>query len=76
MFPFWLFIGVVTILLGLLNRRLLRLIGLKPLVEVNTCGAENADITFWYGSHKDRIAIEKVIGSDTFFGIPYNLQNR
>ncbi len=45
-------------------------------VEVNACGAENADITFWYGSHKDRIAIEKVIGSDTFFGIPYNLQNR
>ena len=45
-------------------------------VEVNACGPENADITFWYGSHKDRIAIETLIGSDTFFGIPYNLQNR
>lgn len=45
-------------------------------VDVNTCGAENADITFWYGSHQDRIAIEEVIGSDTFFGIPYNLHNR
>jgi hypothetical protein len=45
-------------------------------IEVNTCGRGNADITFWYGSHKDRISIEDMIGSDTFFGIPYNLQNR
>jgi hypothetical protein len=45
-------------------------------IEVNTCGTGNADITFWYGSHKDRIAIENIIGSDTFFGVPYNLQNR
>ena len=36
MFPFWLFIGVITILLGLLNRRLLRLIGLKPMSEIFT----------------------------------------
>jgi hypothetical protein len=33
MFPFWLFIGVITILFGLLNRRLLQLIVLKPLSE-------------------------------------------
>ena len=33
MFPFWLFFGAVTILLGLLNRRLLQLIALKPLSE-------------------------------------------
>jgi len=45
-------------------------------IEVNTCGAGNADITFWYGSHQDRIVIEQIIGGDTFFGIPYNLQNR
>ena len=45
-------------------------------IEVNTCGTGNADITFWYGSHKDRISIENIIGSDTFFGVPYNLQNR
>jgi hypothetical protein len=44
-------------------------------IEVNACSAENADITFWYGSHQDRLAIEKVMRSDTFFGIPYNLQN-
>ena len=46
-------------------------------VEVNPCGAgQNADITFWYASHKDRLAIEQIIGSDTFFGVPYNLNNR
>jgi len=45
-------------------------------IEVNTCGTGNADITFWYGSHKDRMSIENIIGSDTFFGVPYNLQNR
>lgn len=46
-------------------------------VDVNTCGAgQNADITFWYATHKDRIAIEQIIGSDTFFGVPYNLNNR
>jgi hypothetical protein len=45
-------------------------------IEVNTCGTGNADITFWYGSHKDRMAIENIIGSDKFYGVPYNLQNR
>lgn len=45
-------------------------------VDVNICGAENADVTFWYGSHQDRIVIEQLIGGDTFFGVPYNLQNR
>ena len=44
-------------------------------IEVNACGTGNADITFRYPSHKDRIAIENIIGSDTFFGVPYNLQN-
>jgi hypothetical protein len=29
-------------------------------VEVNACGAENADLTFWYGSHNDRIAIDRL----------------
>ena len=46
-------------------------------VDVNTCASgRNADITFWYASHKDRIAIEQIIGSDKFFGVPYNLNNR
>jgi len=45
-------------------------------VDVNPCSAGNADVTFWYGSHQDRIVIEQIIGADTFFGVPYNLQNR
>ena len=46
-------------------------------VEVHTCGAgQNADITFWYATRKDRIAIERIIDGDTFFGVPYNLNNR
>ncbi len=46
-------------------------------VDVNTCGVgQHADITFWYATHQDRIAIERIIGSDTFFGVPYNLNNR
>jgi len=45
-------------------------------VDVNPCDAGNADVTFWYGSHQDRIVIEQIIGADTFFGVPYNLQNR
>lgn len=45
-------------------------------VDVNTCDAGHADLTFWYGSHQDRIVIEQMIGADTFFGVPYNLQNR
>lgn len=45
-------------------------------IEVNTCGTGNAEITFWYGSHQDRLVIEQIIGGDTFIGVPYNLQNR
>lgn len=35
-----------------------------------------ADIVIWYGSHLDRVKIEKIINNETFFGIPYRLQNR
>ena len=36
MFPFWLFLGIVTILVGIFNRQMLRLLGLKPMSEVLT----------------------------------------
>ena len=36
MFPFWLFFGIVTILVGIFNRQMLRLLGLKPMSEVLT----------------------------------------
>lgn len=44
-------------------------------IDSTTCSGK-ADILFWYGSHQDRVTIEDIIGGDTFFGIPYRLQNR
>lgn len=46
-------------------------------VEIDsiTC-AGKADLVIWYGTHQQRVAIEKMIGRETFFGIPYRLQNR
>ena len=35
-----------------------------------------ADILFWYGTHKDRLLIEDIITDETFYGIPYRLENR
>jgi hypothetical protein len=34
-----------------------------------------ADVVISYASHQDRLAIEKIIGGDTFFGVPYRLRN-
>jgi len=34
-----------------------------------------ADIVISYASHQDRMAIEEIIGGDTFFGVPYRLRN-
>jgi hypothetical protein len=36
MFPVWLILGTVTILAGIFNRQMLRLLGLKPMSEVIT----------------------------------------
>ncbi len=44
-------------------------------VDTYTCSGK-ADLLIWYASHQQRLAIEKIIGGDTFFGIPYRLQNR
>jgi len=44
-------------------------------VDSSTCTGR-ADLVIWYASHQNRLEIEKIIGSDTFFGIPYRLQNR
>lgn len=48
-------------------------IGVK--IDTATCPGK-ADILFWYGSHQDRLLIEDIIASDTFYGMPYRLQNR
>jgi Holliday junction resolvasome RuvABC endonuclease subunit len=44
-------------------------------IDTFTCPGQ-ADLMIWYASHQDRLAIEEIIGSDTFFGVPYRLQNR
>lgn len=36
MFPFWIIVGSLVILLGIFNAQMLRLLGLKPLSEVFT----------------------------------------
>lgn len=46
-------------------------------VEINaSVCAGKADIVIWYASHQNRLAIEKILDSDTFHGVPYRLQNR
>ena len=44
-------------------------------IDAVTCEGK-ADLLIWYGTHPQRIAIEEIIGGETFFGIPYRLQNR
>jgi hypothetical protein len=44
-------------------------------VDSWTCRGK-ADLLIWYASHQDRLAIEKIIAGDTFFGVPYRLENR
>ena len=34
MFPFWLIFGIVTILVGIFNKQMLRILGYKPMSEV------------------------------------------
>jgi hypothetical protein len=44
-------------------------------IDTYTCHGK-ADLLIWYASHQQRLAIEKIIPGETFFGIPYRLQNR
>lgn len=41
----------------------------------NCENTSKGDIEIMYSARRDRILIEKIINSDTFFGIPYNLTN-
>ena len=46
-------------------------------VEMDTSACSGkADILFWYGTHEDRVLIEDILAGDTFYGIPYRLENR
>jgi hypothetical protein len=44
-------------------------------IDLATCPGK-ADLLIWYASHNDREAIEQMLMADTFFGVPYRLQNR
>ncbi len=44
-------------------------------IDSTTCPGR-ADLLIWYASHEDRLEIEKIIGDDTFFGVPYRLRNQ
>jgi hypothetical protein len=44
-------------------------------VDATTCPGK-ADLLIWYASHQDRLAIEGLLGADSFFGTPVRLQNR
>jgi hypothetical protein len=44
-------------------------------IDPSTCPGK-ADLVIWYASHLNRLAIEEIIAGETFFGIPYRLQNR
>jgi hypothetical protein len=44
-------------------------------MDTHTCPGR-ADILFWYGTHQDRLLIESILADETFYGIPYRLENR
>lgn len=44
-------------------------------IDSTTC-PDKADLYIWYASHANRLEIEKIIGDDTFFGVPYRLRNQ
>jgi hypothetical protein len=44
-------------------------------MDASTCPGK-ADLLFWYGTHKERLLVEEIIPGETFYGIPYRLENR
>ena len=46
-------------------------------VEIDTsiCPGK-ADLLIWYATHQNRLDIKAIIDRDTFFGIPYRMNNR
>ena len=43
-------------------------------IDTWTCPGK-ADLIIWYATHQNRLEIEKIISHDTFFGVPYRLEN-
>lgn len=46
----------------------------KVEIDTYTCPGR-ADLVIWYPSHANRMAIEGLIGGNTFFGVPCRLRN-
>lgn len=44
-------------------------------IETTACPGK-ADLVIWFASHQDRLEIERIISNDTFYGVPFRLQNR
>jgi hypothetical protein len=44
-------------------------------IDTSTCPGK-ADLVIWYATHQNRLAIKAIIDGNTFFGIPYRLNNR
>jgi hypothetical protein len=44
-------------------------------IDTSTCPGK-ADLLIWYASHQNRLDIEEIIAGETFYGVPYRLQNR
>jgi hypothetical protein len=44
-------------------------------IDSTTCPGR-ADLLIWYASHENRLEIEKIIGDEPFFGVPYRLRNQ
>lgn len=44
-------------------------------IDASTCPGK-ADLLIWYTSHQNRQAIEELIAGETFYSVPYRLQNR
>lgn len=49
------------------------LVGME--IDTSTCPGK-ADLLIWYASHQNRLEIEEIIAGESFFGIPFRLQNR
>ena len=46
----------------------------QVMIDTMVCPGRAA-LWIQYPSHQDRVAIERLIGGDLFYGIPYRLQN-
>ncbi len=44
-------------------------------IDTITCPGK-ADLIIWYASHQNRLAIQKIVANNDFYGVPVSFQNR